>query len=132
MEKKTGRERRLKPRYNASLPCSLALPAAERDILFPRERLEGRTRDLSESGIGLLVTSIYLGYACVLDEGRMLELSIELPETTVRVTATTAHYLRTGEGDAEGSYVVGLRILSMSEADRAAFLAFLDALASAS
>jgi len=131
MAKKAGRERRLKPRYNANLPCSLSLPAAERDILFPHERLECRTRDLSESGVGLAVTSIYLGYACVLDEGRALEVSVELPAATVRMTATTAHYLRTGEGEEEASYVVGLRILSMSERDRAAFLCYLEALASA-
>lgn len=131
MTKKVGRERRLKPRYNASLPCSLALPAAERDILFPHERLECRTRDISESGVGLAVTSIYLGYACVLDEGRTLELSVELPDGTVRITGTTAHYLRTGEGEEEASYVVGLRILSMSEKDRAAFLSYLELLAAA-
>ncbi|HZI20568.1 MAG TPA: PilZ domain-containing protein [Pyrinomonadaceae bacterium] len=130
MAEKTGRERRLKPRYNTTLPCSLALPRDERDILFPREEMECRTRDLSESGVGLHVTSIYLGYACVLDEGRTLELSIELPAATVRMTGTTAHYLRTGGGE-EGSYVVGLRILSMSERDRAAYLSYLEALASA-
>jgi hypothetical protein len=130
MTEKQGRERRLKPRYNTSLPCTLALPQAERDILFPHERLECRTRDLSESGIGLVVTSIYLGYACVLDEGRTLELSIELPATTIRMTATTAHYLRTG-GEEDGSYVVGLRIMAISENDRAAFLSYLEALASA-
>jgi hypothetical protein len=131
MSENRGRERRLKPRYNTSLPCTLALPPAERDILFPHERLECRTRDISESGVALVVTSIYLGYACVLDEGRTLELSIELPAAPIRMTATTAHYLRMG--GAEGSsYVVGLRILTMSEQDRAAFLSYLEALASAS
>lgn len=128
MSEQTGRDRRVKPRYGADLPCAITLPAAERDILFPNERLECRTRDLSQSGVGLLAPSIYLGYACVVDEGRTLELAVELPASTVRMKATAAHYLRLG-GEGEEGYVVGLRILEMSAADRAAFTSLLDALA---
>ena len=51
-----GKERRLKPRFNASLPCTLTLP--EGDILFPDASLRCRTRDLSETGVGV-VAPIY-------------------------------------------------------------------------
>jgi c-di-GMP-binding flagellar brake protein YcgR len=129
MPEKTGRERRHEPRYTVSLPCSIALPATERDILFPNERLECRTRDLSESGVGLLAPSIYLGYACIVDEGRALELTVELPAATLRMRATAAHYLRLGGDETEASYVVGLRILEMSEPERAALHSFLNSLA---
>jgi c-di-GMP-binding flagellar brake protein YcgR len=130
MQEQKGRERRSQPRYQADLACEITLPAAERDILFPNERLECRTRDLSESGVGLVAPSIYLGYACVVDEGRAVELALHLPSATVRMKATAAHYVRLSGGDEEGaSYVVGLRILEVDEGDRAAFAAFLDALA---
>lgn len=129
MTENKGRERRLKPRYHASLPCTLALPENERDILFPRERLECRTRDLSESGIGLNTPSIYLGYVCIVDEERTLELSIDLPDATVRMKTTAAHYLRTSGEDDEPNYIVGLRISEMEDADRAAFASFLEELA---
>lgn len=124
----SGKERRLKPRFGASLPCSVALAEDERDILFPGEKLDCRTRDLSESGVGLVAHSIYLGYTCILDEGRSLVLKIELPEGFVEMETTPAHYLRLDSGAGEASYLIGLRITSMSEEHRALYLAQLEAL----
>jgi hypothetical protein len=124
----SGKERRLKPRFGASLPCSVALAEAERDILFPGVKLDCRTRDLSESGVGVVAGSIYLGYTCILDEGRSLVVTVELPESTVSMEATPAHYLRLDSGAGEASYLIGLRITSMSDEHRALYLAHLGAL----
>src|SRR5205085_8019721 len=124
----SGKERRLKPRFGASLPCSVALAEAERDILFPGEKLDGRTRDLSESGVGVVAHSIYLGYTCILDEGRSLLVTVELPGGAVEMEATPAHYLRLDSGSGEASYLIGLRITSMSDEHRALYRAQLDAL----
>ena len=124
----SGKERRLKPRFGASLPCSVALAEAERDILFPGEKLDCRTRDLSESGVGLVARSIYLGYTCIVDEGRELLVTLELPGGAVEMEATPAHYLRLDSGVGEASYLIGLRITSMSAEHRALYAAQLDAL----
>ncbi len=120
-----GKERRLKPRFNVSLPCTLSLPAAERDLLFPDAALSCRTRDLSEAGVGLEADSIYLGYACVVDGGRTLLLELELPAGRVQVLATPAHYIRLDRPGGEASYLIGLRITEMSDAARALFTAYL-------
>ena len=124
----SGKERRLKPRYGASLPCSVTLAEEERDLLFPNEKLDCRTRDLSESGVGIVAGSIYLGYTCIVDEGRALAVTVELPAGTVSMEATPAHYLRLDSGVGEASYLIGLRITSMSEEHRALYLAQLEAL----
>jgi hypothetical protein len=124
----SGKERRLKPRFGASLPCTVALSEAERDILFPGEKLDCRTRDLSESGVGVVAGSIYLGYTCIVDEGRALVVNVELPGGAVEMEATPAHYLRLDSGAAEASYLIGLRITSMSDGHRALYLAQLEAL----
>ena len=124
----SGKERRLKPRFGASLPCSVALAEAERDILFPGEKLDCRTRDLSESGVGIVAGSIYLGYTCIVDEGRALVVTVGLPGGAVEMEATPAHYLRLDSGAGEASYLIGLRITSMSEEHRALYLAQLEAL----
>ncbi len=124
-----GRERRLKPRFNVSLPCAVTLPAAERDILFPDAALRCHTRDLSESGVGLIAPSIYLGYACVVDEGRQLVLELRLPAGTIEVLATAAHYVRLDRGGEEASYLIGLRITEMSDAARSLFNTYLYSLA---
>lgn len=124
-----GKERRLKPRFNVSLPCTLALPEGERDLLFADARLRCRTRDLSETGIGLETPAIYLGYACVVDEGRPLLLELELPAGRVEMLTTAAHYLRLDRAGQEASYLIGLRITEMSDAARALFDTYLHTLA---
>jgi hypothetical protein len=124
----SGRERRLKPRFNAELRCTLALAEAESDLIFPNEKLDCRTRDLSESGVGLTAETIYLGYTCVVDEGRALTLMLELPNGVVEMEATTAHYLRIGGGEQSAHYLIGLRITSMSKEDRSLFLSYLEEL----
>lgn len=127
----TGRDRRLKPRFSAALRCTLSLPAEDRDILFPHERLRFRTRDLSESGIGLVAPSIYLGYTCVVDEGRALELALELPEgVAVRLKVASAHYLRLDRDEAEASYLIGLRVLDAEGEDFKRFGQYLTSLES--
>ena len=124
----SGKERRLKPRFGASLPCSVALAEEERDILFPGEKLDCRTRDLSETGVGLAARSIYLGYTCIVDEGRALLVTLELPCGAIEMEATPAHYLRTDSEAGEASYLIGLRITSMSDEHRALYRAQLGAL----
>jgi len=125
----TGRERRLKPRYSAALRCTLSLPPEGRDILFPNAQLACRTRDLSESGIGLVADSIYLGYTCVVDEGRALELALELPAgVVVTLRVASAHYLRLDRDEAEAIYLIGFRIVEAEGEDLARFTEYLGSL----
>ncbi|HEV3470047.1 MAG TPA: PilZ domain-containing protein [Pyrinomonadaceae bacterium] len=124
-----GKERRLKPRFNVRLPCTVALPEGERDILFPDAALRCRTRDLSETGVGLVAPSIYLGYTCAVDEGRLLLVELELPAGPVRMLAAAAHYLRLDRAGEEASYLIGLRINEMGDAARALFNGYLASLA---
>ena len=121
----SGIERRLKPRFNASLRCTLSLPAEESDILFPGAKLECRTRDLSESGVGLVAPSIYLGYTCVVDEGRALRLELETGGAIIRLGTTPAHYLRLDDGSGDATYLIGLRINEAPGEDLNKYLEFL-------
>ncbi len=128
----SGRERRLKPRFNASLRCTLSLPPEERDILFPDAELECRTRDLSESGIGLVASSIYLGYSCIVDEGRALRLELETTGgALVELATTPAHYLRLDEGGEDASYLIGLRITEAAGEHLHRYLEYLKELSAA-
>ena len=124
----SGKERRLKPRYSADLACAVALADAESDILFPDARLDCRTRDLSETGVGLVAGTIYLGYTCVVDEERALQVTLELPSRAIEMEATSAHYLRLDAGAAEPVYLIGLRITSMADEDRALYQSYLEEL----
>ncbi len=129
MAEKSGKERRLKPRFNAELPCDIA--PGDSDLLFPGERLECRTRDLSETGVGVVAGSIYVGYTCVVDEGRALLLRLVLPSGEVEMETTAAHYLRLDRGGREPSYLIGLRIASMTDDARAVYTHYLEELSRA-
>lgn len=122
----SGKERRRKPRFNAELPCDLAPGGAE--LLNPDDRLECLTRDLSETGVGVVAGSIYVGYTCVVDEGRALHVRLALPAGEIEMEATSAHYLRLDSGADEPVYLIGLRIASMSEEDRNLYNNYLEEL----
>jgi hypothetical protein len=123
---KSGKERRLKPRFNAELPCDLS--PGDGQLLSPDDRLECRTRDLSESGVGLVAGSIYVGYTCVVDEGRALHVRLALPAGEIAMEATSAHYIRLDSDADHPVYHIGLRISSMSERDRTLYNDYLDEL----
>lgn len=126
-----GRERRLSPRFDASLDCEITLPEEERssDLLFPGVSLRGRTHDVSVSGVGIVVPSIYVGYDCVIDQGRTLVvILLNTPFGSIRMYATAVHYIRHDAGDGEPSYLLGLRITEMSDDARATYMSFLAAL----
>lgn len=125
----SGKERRLKPRFNAELSCDIAPGDAE--LHFPGDRLECRTRDLSETGVGVVAGSIYVGYTCVVDEGSALRVRLALPAGEIEMQATSAHYIRLDSGAGEPVYLIGLRINSMSEEDRATYNDYLDELSAA-
>ena len=62
------------------------------------------------------------------DEGRALVVKLELPDRTVEMQATTAHYVRLDSGGQVTHYLIGLRITSMSDEHRALYNAYLDEL----
>jgi c-di-GMP-binding flagellar brake protein YcgR len=122
----SGQERRRKPRFNAELSCDIRPGDAE--LVFPGERLECRTRDLSETGVGVVAGSIYVGYTCVVDEGRPLLARLALPAGEVEMEATTAHYIRLDKSSQEPRYLIGLRIISMTDHGRALYNDYLEEL----
>jgi hypothetical protein len=123
---KSGKERRRKPRFNAELPCDLTPGGAQ--LLNPDDRLECRTRDLSESGVGVVAGSIYVGYTCVVDEGRALHVRLALPAGEIEMEATSAHYIRLDSGAEQPTYLIGLRIASMTEENRTLYRNYLEEL----
>lgn len=125
-----GRERRLSPRFSVGLDCEISLPEGERssNLLFPDEKISARTRDLSATGLGVDAPTIYLGYDCIVDQGRTIQIALDLPSRTITMQATSAHYLRQDSVRSEASYVIGLSIIHMSDDDRAIYNAYLSGL----
>ena len=128
-----GRNRRLSPRFSAVLACEIRLPEGEQgsNLLFPGETILARTRDVSASGLGVVAPAIYLGYDCIVDQGRTLQVTLRLPPGAVTMKATAVHYVRQDRGGEETSYLIGLRIEEMSAAEAALYMDYLGVLSRA-
>lgn len=89
--------------------------------------LVGFTRDISESGLALIVPSLRAGDRYLVDEGCTLRVVLlDLPSGEVEIFATPVRYR---ELDEPGSgHLIGVQITRMSEHDRERLLQFLKTL----
>ena len=80
--------------------------------------LNGHTLDVSISGLALIVPAIRIGEHYLAGADRKLHVKLELPSGPVELIVVTVRYedLEDGSG-----YLIGARILEVSDADRATF-----------
>ncbi len=124
--------RRVAPRYVTHLEVGLALnvsltgsdASARKDS--PPVRLAGYTRDISASGLALIVPSIRVGGQYVTGENRRLRIMLKLPTGQIEIHATPVRYSPLDEDGVDTGYLVGVQIISMSDEDRASFNAYLE------
>jgi len=107
-------------RYEARLPFDVSIHNTgklgdKRSTAKPAASLAGRTRDLGEGGLTLVVPSIRIGGDYLTLENNRLRIALALPSGPVELVATPARFEQLA-GD-EG-YLVGVRILEMSDDDR--------------
>src|SRR3954454_5777765 len=80
--------------------------------------LDGHTLDVSSTGLALIVPAIRIGEHYLAGADRRLHVKLELPSGPVEMKVVTVRYedLEDGTG-----YLIGARILEISDADRASF-----------
>ncbi|HZG52129.1 MAG TPA: PilZ domain-containing protein [Pyrinomonadaceae bacterium] len=105
-------------RYAARIPFNVSVAGAK-----PAAALAGRTRDLGESGLNLVVPSIRIGGDYITLKENKLSVALELPGGTVSLIATAARFEQLA-AEGEG-YLVGVRIEEMSDDDRERYVAHL-------
>jgi hypothetical protein len=126
--------RRAAPRYLTHLEAGLAL-----SISLPRQKqggektgqplkLAGYTRDISATGLALVVPTIRIGGQYVTGENRTLEIILKLPAGTIKVKAAPVRYSPLEEDGADTGYLIGVQIIWMSNEDRTRFDAYLETL----
>jgi hypothetical protein len=83
--------------------------------------MDGHTLDLSAEGLALIVPAITLDDHHLVAENRSLSVKLELPERPVVMQVTPVRYERLEEHTSETGYLIGVKIVGMSEEDRAKF-----------
>ena len=122
------RSLRQAPRHDPRLPFSLTMldqqPRSSKGTR-PAISVSGYTRNISETGIALLVPAISKGDHHLAARNRRLLIVLELPTGTIRVQAAPVRYERLGKRAEQAGYLIGVRIISMSDDDRVRLLRYL-------
>ena len=121
--------RRRSARYAARIPFNVSVSDPKRSSGAaggnPAPSLAGRTRDLGEGDLNLVVPSIRIGGDYITLKENRLSIRLELPGGAVSLIATAARFEQLeGEGGGEG-FLVGVRIEEMSDDDRERYAAHL-------
>ena len=109
--------RRRNRRKLAKLPFSVT-PADRRVNSNGSARiawLDGCTRDVSFTGLGLIVPAIRIGEHYLVGDSRKLLLKVELPTGPVEMIVGPLRYEALEEDDTETGYVIGVEILEIKD-----------------
>lgn len=125
-------DRRKSPRFTThledTLPVLISLPNVSRDSKGQPVRLAGYSRDVSETGLGVIVQDTHIAGLEITRPGRRLIISLGLPAGPIEMQVTTVRYSRIAESELETSYLIGVQIVEMSEMARDYYLKFLNTL----
>ena len=115
-------DRRGAPRVNVRLPFSISIQGTNgnggREVL-----LEGYTRDVSASGLGLSVHTVRIDSYYIFVDGRPRKLVLQLPRGPVTMLVLPVRSERLGESG-EG-YIIGAQITAIGDEDRQRYLEYL-------
>ncbi len=126
--------RRAAPRYlthlEAGLALSISLPHSKPggEKTGPSLKVAGYTRDISATGLALVVPTIRIGGQYITGENRTLEIILKLPTGVIKVKAAPVRYTPLEEDGADTGYLIGVQIIWMSNEDRARFNTYLETL----
>jgi PilZ domain len=117
-----GNRRRCK-RVRASLPFTLSLSDSRVSSNGARRlpRLNGQTLDISTTGLALVVPAIRIGEHYLAGADRKLHIKLELPSGPVEMKVATVRYESLEDSKDLSGYLIGARIVEISETERATF-----------
>ena len=112
--------RRNSKRVRARLSFTLSLSDPRTNTNGSRRlpSLDGHTLDVSSTGLALVVPAIRIGEHYLAGSERKLYIKLELPSGPVEMKVVAVRYESLED---ESGYLIGARIVEMSNADRASF-----------
>jgi hypothetical protein len=108
--------KRVRARLNFTL--SLSDPRVSSNGSRRLPTLEGHTLDVSITGLALVVPAIRVGEHYLAGNERRLHIRLELPDGPVEMTVASVRYESLED---ESGYIIGARIIEMSDSDRTTF-----------
>lgn len=123
-------DRRRATRQRVRLAFSLSIDSPAKSLKGSRRTIsmDGHTLDLSANGMALVVPAITLGEHHLVGENRSLKVQLELPLGPVEMQVVPVRYERLDEDKSETGYLIAVKIVGMSEEDRARYAEYVSTL----
>ena len=119
-----NRRRSKRVRARLSFTLSLSDPRVSGNGSRRLPTLKGHTLDVSVTGLALIVPAIRIGEHYLAGADRKLHVKLELPSGPVEMMVVTVRYENLEDGS---GYLIGARILEISDADRTSFEKYISA-----
>ena len=113
-----NRRRSKRVRTRLTFTLSLSDPRVSTNGSRRLPTLDGYTLDISSTGLALIVPAIRIGEHYLAGADRKLHVKLALPGGPVEMMVVTVRYENLEDGS---GYLIGARILEMSDADRGSF-----------
>ena len=122
------KDRRQSPRVRTRLTFTISLcRKANGNAPQPQaQALKGYTRDISVKGLGLLVPKVHLDGHHLAAEGRELQLTLELPGDSISMQILPRRYEQLEVSECGCAYLIGAKIVQISDEDRARYATFIN------
>ncbi|HEX8181818.1 MAG TPA: PilZ domain-containing protein [Pyrinomonadaceae bacterium] len=117
--------RRRAPRHQLRLSCSVAPHEPQSASTRRTQQLAGRTRDLSATGLALILPAVRVGDRYLTGTDVTLRVVLEHPTGPLELLATPVRHEQLGPEDDEQGFLIGVRIKEMNAAARARYDAHL-------
>lgn len=115
-------------RFEVRLPFIITLLGAGKSFtkdLGDAPAVVGYTRDLSETGLTLLLPSVRIGGAYLTDLESYLGIKLELPGGPVSMLTASVRFEQLSQKEAGCAYLLAVRIIKMHEGERDRYLNYL-------
>jgi hypothetical protein len=121
-------ERRAAPRRRINLEFRVLLIATKMSAAGEEQTLPliGYTRDISESGLGLIVSTQSMNVLYGLGQSYTLHLVLTLHVGSVELEMTPVRYQHINEGGSATHLLIGAQITKMSDEDHVKFVEYLE------
>lgn len=126
-------ERRVAPRYKAKLDAKLLFKASPQATphtirsIGEGLRMVGSTHDISETGVGLIVSARNID-RYVTSPDYIVLLDLMLPTGPITFTVSPVRHERFTVGKATNAYFIGAQVTEISEAAKTSLVSYLNTL----
>ena len=121
------KDRRQAPRLRVRLLFSISVSRKARaNGAAPSDRtLKGHTRDISSSGLAMMLPQVHLEGHHLAADGRELQVVLELPGGAIPLVVLPRRYEKLDEAELGCNYLIGAKIVRMEDKDRNRFEEFI-------